>query len=94
LFIAILTYIRPLGEVDALIAEHVAYLDRHYESGLFVASGRREPRVGGVIIISGADRARVMAVLDEDPFQRHGVASYELIEFSPSKMQAGFAAFL
>ena len=43
MFVAILTYVRPLEEVDALLAEHVQFLDRHYASGLFVVSGRRVP---------------------------------------------------
>lgn len=94
MIIAVLTYLRPLDEVDALIAEHVRYLDEHYASGLFVASGRRVPRTGGVILIAGHDREQAAAVLEQDPFHRAGVASYELIEFAPVKMRAGFEAFI
>ncbi len=94
MFIAILKYVRPLEEIDALIPEHVRFLDQHYASGLFVASGRRVPRTGGVILISGSDREQVLQLLEQDPFKRHGVATYELIEFSPTKMQPGFDAFL
>lgn len=93
MFIANLTYIRPLDAVDALIPEHVAFLDEHYASGLFVASGRKVPRTGGVILIAGDDRERVLDVLEEDPFRRAGVATYELVEFSPTKMQPGFEAY-
>jgi uncharacterized protein YciI len=93
MFIANLTYIRPLDAVDALIPEHVAFLDEHYASGLFVASGRKVPRTGGVILIAGDDRERVMDVLEQDPFKREGVARYELLEFSPTKMQPGFDAY-
>jgi uncharacterized protein YciI len=93
MFIAILSYIRPLDEVDALIPAHLRYLDEHYASGLFVASGRRVPRTGGVILIAGEDRERVSTVLEQDPFQRQGIASYELIEFCPNKMQPGFEAY-
>lgn len=94
MLIAVLTYIRPLDEVDALIADHIRYLDEHYASGLFVASGRRVPRTGGVILIAGHDREQAMAVLEQDPFKRAEVATYELIEFAPAKMRAGFEAFL
>jgi len=94
MFIALLTYVRPLDEVDALIPAHVAFLDEHYASGLFVASGRKVPRTGGVILVAGQDRARVLAVIEQDPFKRAGVAEYELVEFCPTKMQAGFDAFI
>lgn len=93
MFIAILTYVRPLDEVDALIPDHIRYLDEQYASGLFVASGRRIPRTGGVILISGQDREGVLAVLAQDPFNQAGVATYELIEFSPTKIRPGFEAF-
>lgn len=93
MFIANLTYIRPLEEIDALIPEHIRFLDEHYASGLFVASGRKVPRTGGVILIAGNDRDKVNAVLDQDPFKKKGVARYELIEFVPTKMQPAFDTF-
>jgi len=94
MFIAILTYLRPLEEIDALLPEHVRFLEQHYASGLFVASGRQVPRTGGVIIISGHDRVQAQAVLEQDPFARAGATAYELIEFTPAKMRPGFEAFL
>jgi len=93
MFIALLTYIRPLEEVDALIPEHLRFLDQQYALGLFVASGRKVPRTGGVILISGQDRQRVLEVLDRDPFKTAGVAEYELIEFDPSRMRQGFESY-
>lgn len=94
MFVAILTYVRPLEEVDALLAEHVQFLDRHYASGLFVVSGRRVPRTGGVILIASNDREHVLSVISTDPFAAGGVATYELIEFAPTKMRDGFEPFL
>ncbi len=93
MFIALITYIRPMEEVDALIPEHMRFLEEQYASGLFVASGRKVPRTGGVILISGQDRQRVLATLALDPFKVAGVAEYELIEFSPSRMREGFEPF-
>lgn len=90
MFIANLTYIRPLEEVDALIPAHIAFLDEHYASGTFIASGRKVPRTGGVILIAGSERRAVIDILDKDPFKKAGVAEYELLEFIPTKMQAAF----
>jgi uncharacterized protein YciI len=94
MFVAILTYVRPLKEVDALISEHVAFLDQHYASGLFLASGRRVPRTGGFILISGNDRVLAESVLERDPFHMAGVATFELFEFTPTRAQPGLAAFV
>lgn len=93
MFVVVLTYVEPLDAIDAALDAHVDFLERQYAAGVFVASGRRVPRTGGVILASGCDRATLDAILAEDPFQREGLARYEVIEFVPGKMRAGFEAF-
>lgn len=92
MFIVMLTYQRPLSEIDALMRRHVAWLERHYESGLFIASGRRVPRVGGVILARSGDAAALEAAMQEDPFVKHGAASFEVIEFTASMTAPGAQA--
>jgi len=94
MFVVVLTYVKPLDEIDAALDEHVRFLEHQYAAGVFVASGRRVPRTGGVIVASGCDRAALDAILAQDPFQREGLARYEVIEFVASKMRAGFEAFV
>ena len=94
MYIALLSYIRPLEEVDALMSAHRDYLNQQYAAGVFVASGRREPRTGGVILIREHPRALVTEILEQDPFHKAGVARYELLEFTPSQMLAGFENYL
>jgi uncharacterized protein YciI len=89
MFIVTLTYIRPLEEVDALIDAHMVWLRKHYESGMFIASGRQVPRRGGVIIARSGDRAALEAVLARDPFVQGEVARAEVIEFVPSMTALG-----
>jgi uncharacterized protein YciI len=89
MFVVMLTYQRPLGEIDALMRQHVGWLKRHYESGLFIASGRRVPRVGGIILARSGDAAALEAAMKEDPFVKHGAARFELIEFTPSMTSPG-----
>ncbi|WP_285413860.1 YciI family protein [Variovorax sp. efr-133-TYG-130] len=89
MFIVTLTYIRPLEELDALMDAHVAWLKKHYESGLFVASGRQVPRKGGVILARSGDRAALEALLARDPFVQNGVARTDVIEFVPSMTAPG-----
>jgi uncharacterized protein YciI len=94
MFVLLLTYTKPLAEVDALMREHVAWLDEHYEAGHFVVSGRRIPRVGGVILARGEDRDEVEALAASDPFVRGGVASCEVVQFRASQTAPGFDALL
>src|SRR4029078_1788115 len=78
-FVLLLTYVRPLPEVDALMREHVGWLKEHYAAGRFVVSGRRIPRTGGVILARGDDRAEIEALAATDPFVRAGVATCEVV---------------
>ncbi len=94
MFVILLTYKRPLSEVERYLAEHRAYLDRHYADGAFLCSGPRKPRTGGVILCRAADRESVEVLTAEDPFRMHGIADYEIIEFSPTKLIPGFEGFL
>jgi uncharacterized protein YciI len=93
-FVIALHYIKPLSEVDRFVAEHIAFLDRHYASGHFLVSGRKEPRTGGVIIAQVGSRAEIERIVAQDPFQREGIAQYEITEFLPSKCAPPLVALL
>jgi uncharacterized protein YciI len=80
-FVVLLSYLRPLAEVDALLEAHRAYLAKQYANGVFLLSGLKEPRTGGVIIARAKSLEELHGVLAEDPFQVHGVAAYEVVEF-------------
>lgn len=94
MFIVSLSYKRPLDQVDRFIPEHRAYLERHYASGNFLLSGRKEPRTGGIIIVAAASRAEVEAIVRADPFHREQLADYEIVEFLPSMAADGLGQFL
>ena len=84
MFIAILTYKKPLGEVDRFLQAHREYLAKHYAAGDFIASGPQTPRVGGVIMIKADNREAVDAIIAEDPFHINGIADYQIVEFTPT----------
>lgn len=91
MFVILLHYKKPLGEVDRFIAEHVDYLTRHYAAGHFLLSGRRKPRDGGVILATGASRAEIEEIVAGDPFHREQIADYEIVEFLPSMAATALA---
>lgn len=84
MFIAILTYKKPLEEVDRYLQAHRDYLTEHYASGNFIASGPQNPRIGGVIMIKAENRTAVEAILAQDPFNINGIADYQIVEFTPT----------
>ena len=89
MFIVTLTYLKPVEDVDALMAGHIDWLDEGYASGLFVASGRRIPRTGGVILARSGDERALLDFLARDPFAIHGAARFDVVEFSATKTAPG-----
>jgi uncharacterized protein YciI len=94
MFVLLLSYIAPIEEVDALMREHVAWLNEHYDAGRFVVSGRRVPRTGGVIVARGDDRDEIARIAASDPFVAGGVATCEIVQFRASQTAQGFDARL
>jgi uncharacterized protein YciI len=94
MFVLLLTYTKPLAEVDALMRPHLAWLEEQYAAGRFIVSGRQNPRTGGVILARGDDREEIEALAASDPFVSGGVATVEAIQFSASQIAPGFDALL
>ncbi|HFQ8225604.1 TPA: YciI family protein [Citrobacter freundii] len=86
LYVVVLTYVKPLHEIDAQLPAHVEWLKKGYAANLFLASGRKIPRTGGVILAKCDNEEQLKHYLAQDPFQRSGVANVELIPFEPSMM--------
>ena len=57
IFVAILTYKKPLDEVVKFRPAHLDFLDEYYNAGKFIVSGRQTPPVGGVIEFTPAKYA-------------------------------------
>jgi len=85
MFVIASTYTRPFSRDEPVVSEHLAFVDRCYDDGKFVASGPRQPFTGGLIIAHGDSEDQVRALMQEDPFVRVGVAHYEFMHFRPSK---------
>ncbi len=89
MFVVSLHYLVDLSEVDQHIPAHIDYLNLNYERGNFLASGRKEPRTGGVILATAPSRDLLDEILADDPFFVAGIASYEITEFVPTMFSPG-----
>lgn len=90
MYIINLTYKVTLDVVEKHLEPHVAYLKDQYAKGSFIASGRKDPRNGGVILSKMKDLDALKAVVAEDPFYKEGVADYDIICFEPSMVAEGY----
>ncbi|WP_369213136.1 YciI family protein [Streptomyces flavofungini] len=91
MFVLELTYTAPLSAVEEHLTAHVAWLDELYASGVCLASGRKNPRDGGVLIAVAEDRARIEEIIAADPFTVAGICEYRVTEFYATKTAPALA---
>ncbi len=84
MFVVSLTYKKELSEVEKFIEPHIEFLKEKYAKNIFLASGRKVPRTGGVILAMAESRGQLLEELKDDPFYINGIANYDIIEFVPS----------
>jgi uncharacterized protein YciI len=85
MFVIELVYKADLKEIDAHMSAHVKFLKKYYADGTFLVSGRKIPREGGIILAAGKTRQQIEALLQDDPFHKHGLADFRVIEFRASQ---------
>lgn len=88
MYVVYLNYFRPAEEADALLAPHIEWLDRYFDSGDFIAAGRKDPRTGGMVLVKDMDRARLDSILAEDPFV--AVAHYDVTKVNVTRAAEAF----
>ena len=85
MFIVNLTYINPLDTVEKFLEKHIDFLNQYYTKGHFIASGRKNPRTGGIILMRAENKDAVQEIIAHDPFYQNEIAQYDIIEFEASK---------
>ncbi|WP_291969289.1 YciI family protein [Candidatus Symbiopectobacterium sp.] len=83
-YVVVLTYVQPLEAIDEQIPAHVEWLKQGYADGVFLASGRRMPHTGGVILAKSDSLEQLQVRLSQDPFQKLGLARADIIPFDAS----------
>ena len=73
---------------------HVKYLQKYYKQNVFVSSGRKVPRTGGIILAVCESKEKVEQIVQEDPFYIHRLAEFTITEFLTSQSHPGFKEFI
>jgi uncharacterized protein YciI len=94
MFIIDLHYIVPLDQLDAHMTDHVKFLQKYYQLNTFVASGRKVPRTGGIILAFAESKEALDDIIREDPFYIHKLAEFEVTEFMTSQTHPEFKKLL
>ncbi len=92
MFIANLKYKKSIEEVNKVLEAHLEYLDKYFEKGKFICTGKKSfPELGGVILFNSNNLEEAKKILYEDPFYVEEIADYEIIEFQPVKFSQNFS---
>lgn len=92
MFIANLKYKKSTEEVNKVLEAHLEYLDKYFEKGKFICTGKKSfPELGGVILFDSNNLEEAKKILYEDPFYVEEIADYEIIEFQPVKFIQNFS---
>lgn len=78
-----INYIAPMHLVEEYLEEHRAFLHTYYHDGTFIASGRKEPRTGGIILARGSQE-NIEQIVNQDPFKKNKIAEYTFTQFIPT----------
>ncbi|CNH72809.1 YCII domain-containing protein [Yersinia aldovae] len=90
MYVVSLTYHQSIDVVEPLTESHKEWLKKYYAQGVFIASGRKVPRTGGIILVKSIAREELDKIVSEDPF--NAVADYSVTEFVPSMTIASLEA--
>ena len=68
MFIINLTYKTELDKIDQYLNDHIEFLNEHYKIGCFLASGRKVPRTGGIILARAKNKSELEEILEKGSF--------------------------
>ena len=79
------TYLKGGDELAAVTPLHRAWLDQHYNGGVFITSGRKVDGTGGVLLAQAESEEQLLNIFKEDPFVLNGCSEYRYTAFNPVK---------
>ncbi|MEV6599089.1 YciI family protein [Actinoplanes sp. NPDC051346] len=85
MYLMISTYLVPLDEVDRARDDHLAFLAGLEERGLMVSAGRRDPAVGGIVLLGVDTEAAARELMADDPYVVGGLAEYAAMGWNPAR---------
>lgn len=84
MYVIALHYKVGLDVMDKYRPAHLDWLKKGYESGMLLASGRKNPPDGGIVLARAMPREKLDAWLETDPFKGADLADYTVTEFNPN----------
>lgn len=86
MFIVLLKFSGNRGQAKTYMDDHVKWIQRGIDEGIFFLTGSIAPSGGGAVLAHGIAREQLQSRVNEDPFVREDVVSAEIVEITPSRV--------
>lgn len=83
LFVILITYTKPMSEIETILPAHRAFLQKGYASKNLLASGPMNPRTGGIVMGRFDSKESAEVFFKYDPYAQNNAATYQILEFTP-----------
>ncbi len=90
MFILISSFSQPPEVVAPHFKAHCEWLNKHINTGTFLASGPKKSHLGGAILVRSIAKTQLKKILEEDSYYKEDVADYLIVEMDCKLAAAGF----
>lgn len=94
LFVILITYTKPMSEIETILPSHRTFLQKGYVSKNLLASGPQNPKTGGIVIGTFESKEAAEEFFKNDPYALNSVATHQVLEFTPVLHQELLKGFL
>lgn len=92
LYAITLNYLRPAAEIQAQLEAHKAWLVHYIQSGQILFAGPLQDKAAGFVLVHAAKLAEVQKMIAADPFDIHGLVSFDIQAIEPTLYSGSFPA--
>ena len=86
MFIVTLKFSDNKDQASQFMEGHKEWIKRGFDDDVFLLVGSLQPNLGGGIVAHNASLSDLQSRVEEDPFVKENVASAEILEITPSKV--------
>ena len=88
MFVVLLKFSDNKGLASEFMEGHKKWIKRGFDDGVFLLAGSLQPNVGGGIVAHNVSLADLQSRVNNDPFVVKNVVHAEILEITPSKVDA------
>ena len=90
MFVVLLKFSDNKGQVSQFMDSHRDWIKRGFDDDIFLVAGGLQPNRGGAILAHNISLPELQDRVKDDPFVVENVVSAEILEISPSRVDARF----